>query len=68
VIKDDLQYELTKAVAERFERALVRLRHRSSVPDDVHPLLRKAQEDSICSELETLRSQLRVYEHAGEAC
>jgi hypothetical protein len=62
VIENELQYDLTRAAAERFERALAELGRRSSSEDEIHPLLRKAQEDSIHSELEVLQAQLREYE------
>ena len=62
MIENELQYDLTRAAAERFERALVELGRRSSSDDNIHPLLRKAQEDSIRSELEILQGQLRDYD------
>jgi hypothetical protein len=62
VIENERQYQITMAAAERFERALAAIEHRSALNDDVHPLLRKAREDAIRSQLEDLRAELREYE------
>ena len=62
MIENDLQYDLTRAAIERFERALTALGRRSAADDDIHPLLRKAQQDSIVSELEILQAQIHEYE------
>jgi hypothetical protein len=63
VIENDLQYDLTKKAAERFARALSEMNRQSPAADAVHPVLRRAQEESIRSELEVLRAELREYEH-----
>lgn len=62
MIENDAQYELTRAAVERFEIALAGLLRETDRTDGVHPLLRKAQEDSIRSELEILQRQMRTYD------
>jgi ribosome-binding protein aMBF1 (putative translation factor) len=61
MIKNERQYRITKAQVERFRRAL------SQVDDepcatDLHPLLRKAREDALRSQLEELVSEIAEYE------
>jgi transcriptional regulator with XRE-family HTH domain len=62
MIKNDRQYRITKAQAEKFEHALAQLQDSSSVDVDIHPLIRKAQADAARSQLEELRSELAEYE------
>ena len=65
MIKNERQYKITRAQAVRFSNALKNLRQR---PNGLHPLIAKAQEDSISSQLADLESELREYESlkAGE--
>lgn len=57
MIKNERQYRITNAQAEQFERAL------AAEPDrDLHPLLVKAQEDALRSQLADLRVELEEYE------
>jgi DNA-binding XRE family transcriptional regulator len=60
VIKNERQYRITKAQAERFERALaeVSARPSRSLPRALH----KAQLDGLQSQLEDLRGELCEYE------
>ena len=68
MIKNERQYRITKAQVERFERTLSELRVRSRENSDVHPLIAKAQEEAVNSQLADLKSELREYESlkAGE--
>lgn len=68
MIKNERQYRITKAQVERFERSLSELRVRSQENSDVHPLIAKAQEKAVRSQLADLKSELREYESlkAGE--
>ncbi len=61
MIKNDRQYRITRAQAEKFATALADL-EQSAETDEVHPLLRKAQEDALRSQYEDLRAQLDEYE------
>jgi ribosome-binding protein aMBF1 (putative translation factor) len=61
VIKNERQYRITKAQAKKFAAAIGE--HRESQPNpSVHPLLVKAQEDAMRSELEALEAQIAEYE------
>jgi ribosome-binding protein aMBF1 (putative translation factor) len=60
VIKNERQFRITKAQAEKFERTIEEL---SAAPKgDLHPALRKAQLDGLKSQLEDLKRELRGYE------
>jgi ribosome-binding protein aMBF1 (putative translation factor) len=60
VIKNERQFRITKAHAEKFERAIEEV---SAAPKrDLHPALRKAQIDGLQSQLEDLKRELREYE------
>ena len=62
MIKNERQYRITKAQAERFSQTLESLRQRSGETDGVHPLVAKAQEDALRSQLVDLEGELRDYE------
>ena len=68
MIKNERQYKITKAQAARFSNALKNLRQRPNADNSLHPLIAKAQEDAISSQLADLESELREYESlkAGE--
>jgi hypothetical protein len=60
MIENERQYRITRAQVERFERELARL---SETPDDaegVDPIIRKAMEDAVRSQLSTLRRHLKA--------
>ena len=61
MIKNERQYRITKAQAERFEHAI---RELESAPANqrVHPKLQKAQTDALRSQLSDLRAELEEYE------
>ena len=61
MIKNERQYRITKAQAARFVKALETLRHGSN-PHGLHPLIAKAQDDAISSQLADLESELHEYE------
>src|SRR5205085_1818873 len=60
MIKNERQYAITKAQAEKFERALAELRRRPA--GNVHPVLRRAEIEAVRSQLADLRSELHQYE------
>ena len=69
MIKNERQYRITRAQAVRFSDALTTLRQRTNLDHDgVHPLIAKAQEDALSSQLADLEGELREYESlkAGE--
>ena len=62
MIKNERQYRITKNQVDRFSRTLANLRRKPSEAEDVHPLIAKAQEDALQSQLADLEEQLREYE------
>lgn len=60
MIKNERQYRITRAQADKFAQAL-RSASRASAPE-MHPLLLKAQEDALRSQLEDLRTEIAEYE------
>ena len=60
MIKNERQYRITKAQAERFEKAITEI---EAAPDKrLHPKLQKAQIDGLRSQLVDLREELEEYE------
>ena len=62
MIKNERQYRITKNQAERFSQTLASLRQRSGETDGAHPLIAKAREDAVRSQVADLEEQLREYE------
>lgn len=62
MIKNERQYKITRAQAVRFSNALENLRKGSDADNGLPPLMAKAQEDAIGSQLADLESELREYE------
>ena len=62
MIKNERQYRTTKAQAERFSQTLQSLQQRSGGAEGVHPLIAKAQEDALRSQIADLEGELREYE------
>lgn len=62
MIKNERQYRITKAQAEKFEQALARSLQPSAANSQLHPLILKAQQDALRSQLEELREQLKEYD------
>ena len=60
MIKNERQYRITKAQVDKFSASLSQLM--ASPSGETHPMLRKAQEDALHSQLEELRSQLAEYD------
>ena len=60
MIRNELQYKVSKATAENFARTLERIN--SEHAPKLHPIQLKAQRDAIQSELEVLRADLHEYE------
>ncbi len=68
MIKNERQYRITRVQAERFSQTLRSLEGRQTEASGVHPLIAKAQQDAVKSQLADLESELREYESlkAGE--
>ena len=64
MIKNERQYRITKAAAEKFEQSLMSFDSEPASPD-VHPVLRKAERDAIVGQLDELRAQLREVRFQG---
>ena len=62
MIKNERQYRITRARAERFSQTLETLRQRAGEAIGVHPLIAKAQEDALSSQIADLESELSEYE------
>ena len=59
MIKNEGQYRITKAQADGLSRTLDSL---SRSAGEAHPLIAKAQEDALRSQVEDLQGELRDYE------
>ena len=62
MIKNERQYRITRAQAERFSQVLRDLQGQGSELTEVHPLLLQAKEDALKSQLGDLEADLREYE------
>ena len=62
MIKNERQYHITRAQAKRFAKTLHSLNQRTATPQDIHPLIARAQAEAIESQLADLESELREYE------
>ncbi len=63
MIKNERQYRISKNQARRFSQTLESLRRRSKDSmEGTHPLIAKAQEDALRSQLVDLEEELREYE------
>ncbi len=62
MIKNQRQYRITKAQAEKFAIALDGISEGPDEIPEVHPLIRKAQKDALRYQLSELREQLEEYD------
>ncbi len=62
MIKNQRQYRITKAQAEKFAIALDGISEEPDEIPEVHPLIRKAQKDALRYQLSELREQLEEYD------
>ena len=62
MIKNDRQYRITRAQAERFSQALLKFESQGPDPSETHPLLHKARGDALRSQLADLEAELHEYE------
>ncbi len=68
MISNERQYRITRAQAAKFAQALRAIREGRGESTGTHPLIAKAQEEAISSQLADLQSELHEYESlkAGE--
>jgi transcriptional regulator with XRE-family HTH domain/Zn-dependent peptidase ImmA (M78 family) len=62
MIKNQLQYKVSKSQLTKFEEAILTSEQRTEVPDGTHPIMWKAQIDALKSQAATLRRELKEYE------
>ena len=62
MIKNERQYKITRAQANRFSQALRELKREVTESSGIHPLLLKARKEAIQSQLADLEDDLREYE------
>ena len=62
MLKNERQYRITKAQADKFGQALAKLKAHPKQGDQMHPLLRQAQIDALQSQLDDLHAELQEYE------
>ena len=66
MIKNERQYRITRAQAERFARTLDGLREMPEGADEIHPMIAQAQVDAVTNKLADLDAELREYEALRE--
>ncbi len=61
-IKNQWQYRHAKAQAEKFAEVLAHFDESPAAHSGVHPRLIRAQKETVASELEVLRAEIKAYE------
>lgn len=61
MIKNEREYRITRAQAEKFAQALAQMEEEPREAAGVHPLLRKAEADALQSQMENLRAEIAAY-------
>ena len=62
MIKNEKQYRITRDQADRFSQTLNKLKKGANDAGKIHPLIAKAQEEALESQLTDLEAELREYE------
>ena len=62
MIKNERQYRITKAQAQRFAQVLAEMQGTPATGEALHPLLRKAEQDALRSQWESLQAEINDYE------
>ena len=62
MITNERQYRITRAQAAKFSQALRAIREGRGESKGTHPLIAKAQEEALSSQLADLQMELREYE------
>ena len=66
MIKNELQYKLTKSSADNFEKRLTWLRENPGTQDKLNPIIAKAEEDGLQSMIDELREEIQEYERTKQ--
>ncbi len=66
MIKNELQYKLTKSSADNFEKRLNWLRENSGTQDKLNPIIAKAEQDGLQSMIDELREEIQEYERTKQ--
>ena len=61
MIKNERQYRISRAQAEKFRQALAQIAEPAG-RQDIHPVLRRAQESALRSQYEDLKTEVEEYE------
>lgn len=67
MITNERQYKITRAAAERFEKALAGFDGEAADRTDVHPRILQAEKDALKSQLADLRAEIAAYEKLKSA-
>ena len=59
MIKNERQYRITKVQAQKFAQALAEMQANPAASEALHPLLRKAEQEALRSQWESLPSELQ---------
>jgi transcriptional regulator with XRE-family HTH domain len=62
MIKNERQYRITKAQADKFEQALARQAVTPEAGKQLHPLVQKAQRDALACQFTDLKAELHEYD------
>lgn len=62
MIKNERQYRITKARAQQFAQVISHLNAYPEKSAYLHPILRKAEQNALVGQLESLQQELREYE------
>ncbi|MDQ2809588.1 MAG: hypothetical protein M3Z04_22160 [Chloroflexota bacterium] len=62
MILNEQQYRITQDQAQKFEQTLAAMIANPYVDDNIHPILRRAEEAGVRNQLLVLREQIAAYE------
>jgi ribosome-binding protein aMBF1 (putative translation factor) len=62
MIKNERQYRITRAEAEKFRRVLAKLAAGAGRQGQLHPRLARAEREALQSQLDDLQQEIREYE------
>ena len=62
MIKNERQYKITRSQIERLSQLLLQVKSQDLASGESHPLLKKAQEDALGSQITVLQDEIHEYE------